>query len=182
MAVPTIDATENLIWHKQVPLKASIVAWRLLKGRLPTKNNLQRRGIIQSADTACISDCGEDESAPHLFLQCNVFGSLWQHIRTWIGVSGVDPCNITDHFHQFTHYLGYSKVHRSFLQLLWILCVWLVWNERNNRQFNNIATPIEQILEKIKFHSLWWLKANNTTFVYSSQRWWLDPLVCLGID
>jgi len=34
------DATENLVWHKQVPLKVSIVAWRLLKDRLPTKENL----------------------------------------------------------------------------------------------------------------------------------------------
>ena len=38
----TSDASEHLVWHKQVPLKVSIVAWRLLKDRLPTKLNLQR--------------------------------------------------------------------------------------------------------------------------------------------
>lgn len=27
----TIDATRELVWHKQVPMKVSIVAWRLLK-------------------------------------------------------------------------------------------------------------------------------------------------------
>ena len=43
------DASENLVWHKQVPLKVSIVAWRLPKDRLPTKLNLQRRGILQAA-------------------------------------------------------------------------------------------------------------------------------------
>jgi len=43
-----------------------------------------------------------------------------------------------------------------------------VWNERNNRLFNNIETSIEQLLDKAKFHSLWWLKANKTTFVYGS--------------
>ncbi|PNY16833.1 hypothetical protein L195_g013560 [Trifolium pratense] len=30
----------NLIWHKQVPLKVPVLAWRLLRDRLPTKSNL----------------------------------------------------------------------------------------------------------------------------------------------
>ena len=32
----------DLVWHKQVPLKVSILAWRLLQNRLPTKLNLVR--------------------------------------------------------------------------------------------------------------------------------------------
>jgi len=159
-----------------------IVAWRLLKNRLPTKLNLQRCDILQATNTLCVSGCGNDESASHLFLHCAVFGSLWQHIRSWIGVYGADTQNISDHFHQFIHYTGHSKARRSFIQLLWLLCVWLVWNERNNRLFNNIETPIDQLLEKVKYHSLWWLKANKTTFVYGSQNWWSDPLSCMGIN
>jgi len=130
----------------------------------------------------CVSGCGKEESASHLFLHCHVFGSLWQHIRSWIGVTGVDTNNISEHFNQFIHYTGYSKARCSFLQLLWLLCVWLVWNERNNRLFKNTETPIEQLLDKVKFHSLWWLKANKATFVYGSQSWWSNPLHCLGID
>jgi len=88
---PTADVTVNLVWHKQVPLKASIVAWRLLKDRLPTRLNLHKCGVLEAADTSCVSGCGIDESTPHLFLHCPVFGSLWQHIRSWLGVSGSDP-------------------------------------------------------------------------------------------
>ncbi|MCH96906.1 helicase-like protein [Trifolium medium] len=36
----TLDVAEELIWHKQVPLKVSILAWRLLCDKLPTKANL----------------------------------------------------------------------------------------------------------------------------------------------
>jgi hypothetical protein len=71
---------------------------------------------------------------------------------------------------------------RCFLQLVWLLSVWVVWNERNNMLFNNIHTTIEQLLAKIKFHSLWWLKANNASFVHDTQMWWSDPMLCLGID
>jgi hypothetical protein len=163
-------------------LKVSILAWRLLRDRLPTKNNLLRRGIIQADNIRCVAGCGFDESATHPFLHCELFGSLWQHVRSWIGISGADPQNINDHFIQFIHYRGHSRTCRSFLQLVWLLCIWLVWIERNNRLFNNIQTPIFQIIEKVKHNSLWSLKANNTTFVFGSQRWWSDPLFCLGID
>ena len=153
-AASNLDRTANLVWHKQVPQKVSIVAWRLLKDRLPTKLNLQRRGVAQVTDTLCVSGCGEEESATHLLFHCPVFGAIWQHIRSWIGVSGVDSDNVNDHLLQFIHYSGTSTAHRAFLQLLWLLCVWLVWNERNNRLFKNTETSIEQLLDKAKYHSL----------------------------
>ena len=178
MAAPPPDATSNLAWHKQVPQKVSIVAWRLLQDRLPTKINLQRRGITQVTDTSCVSGCGKEETTSHLFLHCHVFGAIWQHIRSWIGVSGADTDNVPDHIQQFIHYSGYTKARRSFLQLLWLLCVWLVWNERNSRLFNNTETSIDQLLDKAKYHSLWWLKANNITFVHGTQTWWSNPFYC----
>jgi hypothetical protein len=67
----------------------------------------------------------------------------------------VDPHNISEHFIQFTHYTGHSKVRRSFLELIWLLCVWLIWNERNNKLFHNIQTTIDQLIEKVKFHTFW---------------------------
>ena len=38
------------------------------------------------------------------------------------------------------------------------------------------------LIEKVKYNSLWWLKANNVKFVYGTSRWWSDLLLCLGID
>jgi len=67
------------------------------------------------------------------------------------------------------------------MQLLWLVCVWHVWNEPNNKLFNNSETPIKEIMEKVKYNSYLWLKANKATFVYGSQRRWSDSLICLGI-
>jgi len=148
---PIVDVTEDHIWHKHVPLKVFILAWRLLQDRLLTKANLLNCGII-SAEARCVVGCGHAESASHLFLQCDIFASLWQYVRYWIGVSEVEPHSLRAHFIQFTHYLGGSKARRSFLQLLWLLCIWLVWNERNNRFFNNIQTTIIDLMEKVKYY------------------------------
>jgi hypothetical protein len=41
-----LDAIEEIIWHKQVPLKVYIFVWRLLRDRLSIKTNLVTRDII----------------------------------------------------------------------------------------------------------------------------------------
>ncbi|GAU31770.1 hypothetical protein TSUD_22160 [Trifolium subterraneum] len=81
-----------------VPLKVSILAWRLLRDRLPTKVNLSTRCIIPVADHYCVSDCGEAETTQHLFLSCSTFGSLWSLLSSWICSSLVTAQTLLDHF------------------------------------------------------------------------------------
>jgi len=66
------DDIGDLVWHKQVPLKVSIIAWRLLRDRLPTKNNLLQRGIMQPTAISCVMGCGDNETASHVFFHCNM--------------------------------------------------------------------------------------------------------------
>ncbi|GAU48560.1 hypothetical protein TSUD_182080 [Trifolium subterraneum] len=40
------DVPTDLIWHKQVPIKVFVLAWRLVRNRLPTKDNLMIQHII----------------------------------------------------------------------------------------------------------------------------------------
>jgi hypothetical protein len=133
----SLDAATELIWHKHVSLKVFVFAWRLLRGRLPTKSNLAIRGIIPPEVQSCVAGCGIVESAKHLFISCSTFGSLWTSVRSWIEFSLVDPQNLDDHFIRFTFSAGGLRARRSFLQLIWLLCVWVIWNERNQHQFRN---------------------------------------------
>jgi len=100
---PILDVSNNLIWHAQVPLKVSILAWRLLIDRFPTRINLLNRGIIYVVDTYCSVGCGQLERAQHLFIHCKFFGIIWQQVRFWIGVAGVDHHSLRAHFVQFTN-------------------------------------------------------------------------------
>ncbi|GAU22487.1 hypothetical protein TSUD_296060 [Trifolium subterraneum] len=102
----TLDAAGDLIWHKQVPLKVSVLAWRLLRDRLPMKANLVIRGIISPEAHFCVSGCGGIETAQHLLFTCGTFDSLWSVVRSWIDLSSVDPQNPSDHFLQFIHLAG----------------------------------------------------------------------------
>jgi hypothetical protein len=173
---------EDLIWHRHVPLKVSILAWRLLRDRLPTKANLVSRGILSPDQHHCVAGCGSIETAHHLFISCSTFGSLWALVRSWIGFSTVDAYNLTDHFLQFTFSIGGARARRSFLQLIWLACVWVVWNERNLRVFKTSANSVAQLLDKVKLFSYRWLCTTDVTLAINLHYWWSNPLLCLGID
>ncbi|MCH79554.1 cysteine-rich receptor-like protein kinase [Trifolium medium] len=75
-----VDTMSTLLWHPQVPVKVSVLAWRLLRNRLPTKDNLAVRNIIPLDFQLCASGCGGLENAHHLFLSCPVF----PHYGAWL--------------------------------------------------------------------------------------------------
>jgi hypothetical protein len=169
----TLGEAEDLVWHKQVPLKIYIFAWRLLRDRLPTKSNLVARGIISPEDQYCVSGCGGVESAQHLFLSCGTFGHLWPLVRSWIGFSAADAhtLRLRAHFVQFTYSVGGLRARRFFLQLIWLTCVWVLWNERNHRVFRDVASPVTHLLEKVKLFSFRWLKTTNVTLAANCHSW-----------
>lgn len=148
-------AVSGLIWHRHVPLKVSILVWRLLRSRLPTKANLVAQGILAPDAQLCVVGCGVVETAQHLFVSCPIFGDLWLHVHHWVGVSGADPHDIVDHFSQFMYLACGAVTRRSFMQLLWFLYVWMLWFERNNRQFNNTDSIVTRLLEKVQIHFYW---------------------------
>jgi hypothetical protein len=82
-----LGEVEDLVWHKQVPLKFSIFVWHLMRDSLPTKTNLVACDIISPEVHLYVYGCGDIESAWHLFLSCSTFGSLWALVRSWIGFS-----------------------------------------------------------------------------------------------
>ncbi|GAU26985.1 hypothetical protein TSUD_290350 [Trifolium subterraneum] len=148
-----LDTAADLIWHKQVALKVSIFAWRLLRDRLSTKSNLVTRGIITPEAQPCVA--GDLETAQHLFISYSFFGSLWSLVRSWIDLSLVDPQNLVYHFLQFTFSSSGLSARRSLHQLIWLLCVWVIWNERNQRFFRNSEQSLPQFLNKVKLYSYW---------------------------
>jgi hypothetical protein len=179
--VQTSEVLSDLIWHKQVPLKVSIFAWRLLRNRLPTKDNLCVRGVIPHDNQHCVFGCGDVETAQHLFRSCPFYVALWGQIRSWLGIATAEPLCLSDHFYQFVYSAGASRNIRNFMQLIWLCSMWVMWNERNSRVFKNTDHTVHQVVEKIKLQSFWWMKASNISIRNNFHMWWSSPFVCLGI-
>lgn len=125
----------------------------------------------------CVNGCGEAEMAQYLLISFNRFQDLWYLVRDWICVFTTKPFCISNHFVQFTNSKGCLLGRRSFMQLILLTCVWVLWTESNNRLFIHKENSIDQLLlHNVKIHSYWWIKAANTNFVLGVHRWLSCPL------
>ncbi|KAL5142373.1 Cleavage and polyadenylation specificity factor subunit 2 [Glycine soja] len=106
---PALDRrTSQLLWNMKIPPKHAVFTWKLLRGRLPTRANLSRRGVnIQ--DTTCPL-CGDvQEEVGHLFFNCEKIVGLWWESMSWIQAKGPLAVSPVDHFLQFCDGFGANK-------------------------------------------------------------------------
>ena len=116
-ALPDWGLLDDVL-HKQVPLRVSLFVWRLLRNRLPTKDNLLRRHIIIAKDNTCVGRCSSLETVDHLLFRCDTFSSVWFTVLQWVGLCFVATGSCRDHFTHFGHLAGLSRSSYSFLQLI----------------------------------------------------------------
>jgi hypothetical protein len=178
---PLHDVAVNNVWHKLIPSKVSIFAWRLLQDRIPTRSNLVRRLVLHSDNNLCVSGCGFIETMDHLFVVCNFFGRVWELICNWLGIYYVCPGSITDHFFQFTHLAGMPRSSFVFFKIIWLASTWAIWKERNSRVFANAVIDPHNIIERVKRNSFLWLSTNVVPIAFSFHDWWRHPLLCMGV-
>lgn len=81
-----------------LPIKCNIFSWRLANGRLPTRVNLDRRGIhLDSTRCPC---CDQDlETETHIFLNCHVAADLWTFIFKWWALPRPTVTYVNEIFH-----------------------------------------------------------------------------------
>jgi hypothetical protein len=112
------DFSFAFIWKSGVPSKVCAMAWQLLLNRIPTKENLCKRGIIQHQHSACIFCNASMESVVHLFLHCDTAAKVWYEIMFWLGVVIIVPSIIASAFACLVDH-GKGKKEKACLSLIW---------------------------------------------------------------
>jgi len=69
--------------------------------RLPTKDNLHRRNVIDVSQLSCAALCCELDDRDHMFFQCDVYRCIWLLVSKWLGFDSVFHGNICSHPYQF---------------------------------------------------------------------------------
>jgi len=116
----------------------------------------------------CVGGCGKMENVDHLIFSCDYFceNLEWYFAMVSLHNGATRTCHKSltevrksNRFSQSIH-LVFNSICLS--------CAWVIWNERNVRVFRQNGSSIQQLLDKIKIQSFWWLKAkrHNLAFTY----------------
>jgi hypothetical protein len=103
------------IWESPAPSKIVVFSWQLFHNRLPTKDNIYRRGVLElEVGVNCVWCVSNPESAKHLFVHCKFVHRVWYEIFKWLGVLIVMPPSIMILFYCFCESVHNKRLKRGF--------------------------------------------------------------------
>ncbi|MCI58901.1 hypothetical protein A2U01_0080156, partial [Trifolium medium] len=66
-------------------IRVLVFSWRLLQDRIPSRQNLLRRMVLTTPESAICAICGlSGESSVHLFISCPVVSPVWYSVSYWL--------------------------------------------------------------------------------------------------
>ncbi|GKV35771.1 hypothetical protein SLEP1_g43991 [Rubroshorea leprosula] len=170
------------VWNLIIPSKISAFNWQLLQDRIPTKSNLQRKGITTELDDGTCALCEEEvEDSNHLFLRCKVAKWLWKACGKWWGTS----VNLGNYcwktFEQFGAWAKEKRVKEGW-DCIWNVVVWTIWLARNQKIFRETDINKSKLLDHIQLKSFWWIKTRKSSCLFSLYDWLYNPMTCLKVN
>jgi hypothetical protein len=167
------------IWKCMAPSKVSGFVWMVLHDRVPTRENLFQRQVIEAnGDRSCVF-CGDRaETTPHLFIYCSVILQVWERVFNWLGLTFMLPHSILSLLNHVVASSGRKRVKQG-LVTIWCAVMWTVWRHRNKIIFDNGVVDGAAILEEIKLASWKWWIGRGKSPLCLFYEWNSEPLLCL---
>jgi hypothetical protein len=117
-----------------------------------------------------VTGCGGVETAHHLFMSCPVLASLWCLVRDWVDTSWTDP------FQQGATESS-PLFHAASMVMLHLGGV----ARTNSRIFKANESTTLQMLDKVRVHFFWWMKAYNANiYIYQFSYVVIEPFCLFG--
>ncbi|GKD36416.1 RNA-directed DNA polymerase, eukaryota [Tanacetum coccineum] len=134
-------------WVKYVPIKINVFAWKVFLDRLPTRSNLQHRGVLVS-DLLCPLCSSAQEDSSHLFFSCRLATDIVRLVCRWWNLSWTPLGSYADWLNWFNSIRLSSKV-KDLLERVLYITWWSVWMFRNQLLFSSKAPRKDVIFDDI---------------------------------
>ncbi|GLT68412.1 hypothetical protein SLA2020_406460, partial [Shorea laevis] len=164
----------SMLWNNKVPLKVSAFVWKAMQNRIPTGDNLLKRGIVGSnTDFTCIFCGKQTESVSHLFFTCETTWAIWHAAYAWWGVQAVLTCEGWKHLQQHVGMVQNKKLKETWY-VIWFTIIWSIWLWRNQLVFKEGNVSPAMVVDLIKLRSLNWISAKQNTDI-AKELWLVNP-------
>ena len=169
------------IWNAYAPSKVLALGWRVLRRRLPTLDNLAKRGVIQDlrSNGVCKLCNVEIETVDHIFFGCSFAYDVWCLCLKWLGVFGPLPSVGSSHLFCFESWGGVKRRMKTW-RSIWLACIWSLWMHCNAVFFRGAQPNKDVVLENLKRLSWMWIKHIGEEMEYQFVNWNLEPRRCLN--
>ncbi|KAL4590139.1 hypothetical protein LXL04_003060 [Taraxacum kok-saghyz] len=154
------------------PRRINVFVWRACLGRLPTRSNLAKRGIVPQA-SLCPWCNRVEETENHILLEWSTTKELQAHLLNWWGCSAISS--------------GTTEVSNLFLcpsavklEIAWRAYLWVLWKFRNETIFEGKTWNNKQLVMEVKLLSFNWFRSRGKILVTAPEC--LVKLDCITVS
>ncbi|GJS39133.1 putative reverse transcriptase domain-containing protein [Tanacetum coccineum] len=151
-------------WIKYVPIKLNVFAWKVHLNRLPTRVNLQHRGVLVS-DPSCPICHSEDEDLAHLFFRCSLVTDIVRLVCRWWNIAWASIDSYSNWLHWFNAIRLSPKV-KDLLEGVFYITWWSIWRFRNQVFFSSLVPRKDVLFDDIVSRSFTWCRSRCKRHVY----------------
>ncbi|PWA56032.1 RNA-directed DNA polymerase, eukaryota, Reverse transcriptase zinc-binding domain protein [Artemisia annua] len=160
-------------WNKMLPSKVNILLWRVMNKRIPTRMNLDKRGI--DLDTVRCPVCDDDlESEDHIFAKCCIAVDTWRDVLLWWHIPGITITSLDDVLSLADRVPLETKFYQYF-DVVVRTTVWHLWSFRNKVSFSHKRPRKDLIFNDIKVSAFTWISSRNKKVSPSWLEWLCNP-------
>ncbi|GJW08227.1 RNA-directed DNA polymerase, eukaryota [Tanacetum coccineum] len=132
----------------------NVFAWRARRDYLPTRANLNRRGIILES-SMCPLCHSEEEDINHVLFRCDLAKIIFRRICRWWNLDWHDIESFSDWFSWFS-LIRLTAKSKSMLEGVFCVAWWSIWGLRNRIIFNETPPRRSVIFDDIVSFSFTW--------------------------
>ena len=152
-------------WNRAIPIKVSVFLWRLSLNKLPSKVNLDKKGI--DVDSLLCPICNKDvETVNNLFFTCDMAKDLWDLLARWWELDIPFCMSIVEWF-AWLDSLSISHNARVFLEGVGGTLLWFIWSFHNRLIFSTPPPKKALVWDGIVSQSFLWISSRNLKFKIS---------------
>ncbi|KAJ6983823.1 hypothetical protein NC653_026591 [Populus alba x Populus x berolinensis] len=147
-----LNNLHKLLWFSGHIPRQSFILWLAGIGRLRTMDRLQTVGIIRNA--TCILCSCHIETHDHLFFACPITKTVWETVNERANIYW--PCTSWQNLLQWASatYTKKNDIQHTIARLMLSATVYLLWQKRNKRVFNNhfqsTTTMVEEVFQLVR--------------------------------
>ncbi|XP_071739470.1 uncharacterized protein [Rutidosis leptorrhynchoides] len=159
--------------NKLIPQKINIFIWRVLYGRIPTRVELDKRGV--DLDSILCPLCNlHIESIEHILIHCTSTSNVWESILQWWNLPANTFTNLRDitlNDQSFTT----SQNGANIWQAIKWASTYIIWKYRNLKVFGKKEWCAATILSEIQTQSFAWISKRHKKSIVMWHQWLVNP-------
>ena len=156
----------------------NIASWRFENRRVPTRVNLDHRGI--DLDSVRCPICDEDlETEEHILVKCVFAKNTWLEILKWWNIRYIDIVNLNDVFY-LANQVNLPVNPRKIFDAVVQSTLWILWRFRNESMFAVKSPRKDLILNDIKQSTFTWISNRCRKHKINWIDWQCNPCNALS--